>query len=678
MSGFIRRFPFFPGTEVITAIEGVIIVDLPPPGAVQGVGTGVACIVGEFADCSTAVSIDTSGTVTTKSSPTSITSTADLLNNLGGFDETIGEFGGSQGNGFVELRNKTFASLVAQAVNLASNRGGRVWRQLPTNKSATSPLPIVPMQAATVAAGREFKNGNDKIRLAAKASFTAEDAYDSGTDGTVVNAVAAATAPLTSATGAFTTVRNLRNTANLNVGVQVGDLLAMGVIGAAGAQGSNADTYRVVSVDSSTQVTLEKLDGSNFSFASSSVMAWRIHDAHAGDSAATFGAYTGSAAGGYRIPLRPLTNGAGSSGSDGTFAASTVLTPTLAPPTADNVNWDPLSGLTLKLNPSGTTAFTSAVQRPNAPSSASLDALYSAAIDGLLGEDPPQRTINIVFSARSSTNTMAKLRAHVLAASAVGAGRRAVLSPPLSILSKATAEGDSAPGVGANRDERIDYSWPGARTFVPEAVGFTLSTPDGLTTTDGILDTFGSGWLAAVESNLPPERNPGQGAPPATDVLAPIVGLQRGVSGLTIGDYTNFRASGIAALRIDRVVGPVFQSGVTTSLISGEKNINRRRMADFIEDSVAQRVVQFAKLPLTNALKDGAAGECNAFLNELLSPNNPAAQRIVDFIVDTKSGNTPDLAAKNIFVIIIRVRTLPTADFIVTQHEIGEGVTIVR
>jgi hypothetical protein len=209
-------------------------------------------------------------------------------------------------------------------------------------------------------------------------------------------------------------------------------------------------------------------------------------------------------------------------------------------------------------------------------------------------------------------------------------------------------------------------------------VGFTLTQADGSTTTTGILDTRANAWLAAVESNLDPERNPGQGAPPATDVLSTIVGLQSGVSGLTMADYTNFRARGIVALRIDRVVGPIFQSGVTTSLLTGQKSISRRRMADYIEDSIAQALVQFAKLPLTNALKDAAAGECNAFLNTLLSPNNPAAQRIVDFIVDTKSGNTPALLAQNIFVIIIRVQTLPHADFIVTQHEIGEGVSIVR
>ena len=33
MPGFIRRYGYFPGNEIITLIEGVVIIDLPPAGA---------------------------------------------------------------------------------------------------------------------------------------------------------------------------------------------------------------------------------------------------------------------------------------------------------------------------------------------------------------------------------------------------------------------------------------------------------------------------------------------------------------------------------------------------------------------------------------------------------------------------------------------------------------------
>lgn len=110
--------------------------------------------------------------------------------------------------------------------------------------------------------------------------------------------------------------------------------------------------------------------------------------------------------------------------------------------------------------------------------------------------------------------------------------------------------------------------------------------------------------------------------------------------------------------------------------IPGQKNINRRRMVDFIQDSIAQRVVQFSKLPLTNALKDAALAEIVAFLNSLLSEDIPAAQRISGYTVDAESGNTPESEAKGIFVIQVFVRTLATADFIVVQTSIGENVVV--
>ena len=50
MAGFIRRYGNFPGTETITLIEGVVIVDLPPPGSITGLSTGTVGLVGEFAD----------------------------------------------------------------------------------------------------------------------------------------------------------------------------------------------------------------------------------------------------------------------------------------------------------------------------------------------------------------------------------------------------------------------------------------------------------------------------------------------------------------------------------------------------------------------------------------------------------------------------------------------------
>ncbi len=823
MSGFIRRFQNFPGNDVLTAIEGVAIIDLPPPGSVQGVNVGVVGAVGETADMTYATTVDSSGNVSTKTQPQEVFTGQDLANKFGGFDETIGDFGASGGNLFASLRNKKFSRLVLAPINLASAKGARVFRELPLCRSATDSNPMVPMQGGNVAAGREFRTGSARVRLAKRVDFTGLDAItralggnviagtsavtqtfssgsaflkvwqhdDSGasfvdetadansvtaadwaifpgtegvddyvafglattfekltlnnaggtagvggtvaweywngsawasltvTDGTTgFTAVAAAgqtvtwTAPTDWAANALNAVTayyvrarctqvyatnpiydrgfaggvdwTTINRPDGTLGAHKGDILVLGYNSAGSkAPALEAGTYRVASEPSAgINLTVERLDGVAFTWTGSSSIPWRLHYASDADSAPVLVpgsssplGYGAGDAGGFVVPVRPLTNSTGGA-TDGTYASGTQLAPAVVPTAMTGDSWDPLSALAMRTFVGATTAFTAAVQGINAVVAAGLEALYSTAIDALRSEASPMRDINIVVASRTSSTIRAKLKSHVSEASARGRGRVAILSPDLAQQSTSAVVADTTPGVGAQRAERVIYSWPGEQTFVPEAVNYRLKTADGNTTIDGILDVREDFRLASLLSNLPPERNPGQAEEPVTTVMATVLGLQRGVTDLQMEDYIALKAAGVCALRIDRSAGPIFQSGVTTSLTSGQKNINRRRMADYIEDSLAERLVQFSKLPMGNQLKDGTVGETIAFLDELLSPNNPAAQRIAQYQVDDKSGNTQAAEAKGIFVIITRVRTTPTADVIVVQAEIGEGVVI--
>lgn len=656
MAGFIRRFGFFPGTEVITLIEGVVIVDLPPPGAINGVGAGTVCCVGEFADVTYGVAVDTSGNVTTSPQPVEVFSGQDLADKVGGFDETIGDTGISGGNGFIALRNKKFSRLVVVPINLASPKATRVWRTLPTNASATRPVPIVTLAAGAVLAGREFKASANRARIMKKVIFTSIGHYTSGVDGAVVSAGAGVTQSFTAAGASFLTAKN-------GGPVQAGDLLVVGMLGAAGAQGANADTYRVTAdATSATALTVEKQAGTSFDWTTGGSLAWRVHP----NTDAESGAGPLSAIGACTIPTRPL---------DATIAAATVVAPSIVPagPGTDGKAWEALTGLTLRTHATGTLVYAANVQAANAVYHVDLAALYALCFDALLAEESPARDVNILVPARTGADIRTAQKAHVLSASSQGVGRTTIMSPELTVV---TVDGALAALTSGYRHERVDFCWPGAQTFIPEAVGYAMKGADGFTHTDGNIDTHLNMWLAAVLSNLPPERNPGQGTAPVPEIMAPITRFQRLVGGLTMSNYMAFKSAGIAALRIDRKVGPIFQSGITTSLTSGEKNINRRRMADFLEDSMADRFVSFSKLPLTPALKDTLVGEADAFLAGLLSANNPPAQRISGYLLDDKSGNTPDLEAKGIFVLIAKVRTLATADDIVLQVEAGEGVTV--
>ena len=664
MSGFTRRYSDFPSIEVLQEIEGVVTVDGDPPGAINGISNGVACCVGEFADMTYAVAISSNGVVTTSPQPTEVFSGQDLRDRFGGFDETIGEFGGDGGSGFLETANKSFSRLVVVPINLASSQGARLWRKLPTNASATNPTPVVPLVGAVVPAGREFRSSGNRVRTAARVVFSEIGEFASGVDGAVTAAGSpAAFQSFDAAGGAFTT--RLRPD-GITTGVQVGDLIVIGVISAAGAQGANADTYRVRAVTDADTLSLEKLDGSSFDWTTGTALAWRIHPAECGDTGGEN--HIGTQAG-YRVPVRAL---------DASIAVDVNLTPTTVPEALTASSADPLSGLALRSAPATGIVYTAAVQAVNAANTSALDALYVTALDALIDDEPPEREVNIVWAARSSSTIDAKLKSHVLAQKANGVGRIAVFSPPLDTLALATVIGDASPGVGAARYREGIYTWPGARTFVREAVGFRIKGADGLLYTDGILDTPAASWASAVLSKLAPERNPGQARDPVQEVMSLALGVQRGVTGLGIGEYKALKRTGVMALRNDRQVGRIFQSGVTRSLLAGERDINVRRFSFFVQDSVAAFLLPFSKEPISEGLKDRIVGALTDFFELLLSRNNPAAARIRAYRLDPKSGNTQATEAAGIYVVKYAIEMIPIANTIVQQTNIGLGVIDVQ
>ena len=85
------------------------------------------------------------------------------------------------------------------------------------------------------------------------------------------------------------------------------------------------------------------------------------------------------------------------------------------------------------------------------------------------------------------------------------------------------------------------------------------------------------------------------------------------------------------------------------------------------------RYNQMAKMLGRQSIKDALLSESDAFLADLLSENNPDAQRIDSYLLDDKSGNTPALGAQGVWIIRHKVFMLQTLDVIVAQSEIGPG-----
>ncbi len=122
MPGFIRYFSSEPTRDALEAIEGVSLIEILPTTLVEGAGTGVVCIVGEFED----------GPYNT---PTEVLKPIDLVNTFGGFGFTkdgkpyqhpvARRSGGSElwnGNGSLALYGKRFSRLVVVRVNTSSGQ----------------------------------------------------------------------------------------------------------------------------------------------------------------------------------------------------------------------------------------------------------------------------------------------------------------------------------------------------------------------------------------------------------------------------------------------------------------------------------------------------------------------------------------------------------------------------
>jgi hypothetical protein len=681
MAGFIRRFDYNPGTEVISQIEGLVIIDNPQPGAVQGASTGVACLIGEFPDVTYGVSVDGSGLVTTRARPVQIFSPADLQIKVGVLDPTLGDFGLSCGNGHAELANKTFSQLVVVPINIASGQGVRLFRVLPPCASVTNASPFVPLTGGVVQAGTSFRASSGIIKTAKRVVFTDLQPITTGVGGTTVAALSAATQTFTAAPG-FDWAAIVRPDGTL--GARKGDVL---VIGSTDGSALSVDqgTYRVsVTPGAGVNIVVEMMNGTAFPWVGVTPTPWRLHFSSDADTApvivvgsTTPGGYDFNDAGGANVPARPITDSTGAVGGAVAYGILTLMTPVTAPTALSATFWDPLSGLSGLTHPTVALAYTAAIQQPNAPSVAGLDTLYGTCIAALVSEQLPGREVDLLWCARKSATIRSLGLQHVLTVNQRGISRLFLVSPPLSTVTVDTAGSATYPGVAVSRNERQIYAWPGVQTLIDGTQDERIKRADGTVGTSGVQDTTFDGWVASLLSVLRPELDAGQAGPPVPATFAAILGYQSGLPvELGIDQYIFMKQLGICGYRLDRTSGSIIQSSVTTSLLSGQTTINRRRMADFIEDSLAQALVQFVKNIASQENRDSAVAEVVSVLDQLRSQTNPANQRIQDYSVDDKSGNTPDLEAQGIFAIVVKVRMLPIDRFIVLNVQVGESVQI--
>lgn len=734
MATYVRRFDFDPGDDVLLNIESVNILDLVPPGAIQGVGSGTVLLAGEFENGAFNQLIE-------------ITSPSSLQSTLGTLGYTYGTAVGNypcavkrspdsaitpeawNGNGFLALNGKQFARLFVCRVD--TSVGSVTFTRLAwlTGAASTPSYVLAPGQilafdlgagqvsatfnatAATVTgaagtypttfAGGEtltlgydgaanfvttFQSGDQSLaqvvaRINGFAGFTFADTnggqlrltgIQKGT-GAQVRVVAGSTGVLAKLGLTAANTAGTGNVANiLAVSFTEVQTVVQGAIAGTKVELDSQGSLRVsntatpatgtLTVGAATTATaLGFVVGATSSAAaqtSGTIPAGTLVTNGAGSHVLLTMqdvAVTAASAGPYTVKVRYAVD-------DGTGAGETAGTIT-------SVHNAPDLGAFSVNNASNLTA---------ALTEAQIDAAYATALAAggpTTDVNTSAKIINVLWCARHSNTVRRAVRTNVRYASAKGCfGRVGCISPPLN-TTKAAAQGSGDPGVGATRDERVIYCAIGANVFVPLIAKVGTAGGFGFTAS-GNIDQTSDGWMASILSQLPPEENPGQDTP----FTGAINGIETGANaqGLDMDDYIAFKAAGVAALRTDAGIA-IFQSGVTSvdPLVSpSQVTIARRRMDDFIGDSIAQFAKGYGKKLMTRARRKAFKQSVLGFLKRLLSPNNPEAQRIAGYTVDDKSVNTDASLARGLYKLLVKVQTLPSMDSIGIIEEVGTTVEV--
>lgn len=733
MSVFVRRYLTDPGPDVLLNIESVDILDLEPPATINGVNTGIVLLVGEFENgpFATPTQVFSTTDLTTTFGSLGYTRNGVPANDCCAVSRSADLAATPEywnGNGMVQLNGKKFAGLQICRVDtsvgsVSFTRCGAVYGGILTsydldpgqvlnvslNGAAATTVTFNGAAAVVTAVGASYpvtftggetltlsydgasnfivtflstdstlQNVIDRINAAAGFTFASSSSSQlrltgrvRGTSGQV--SVVAGSGTVTTTLGlTVATTNGTGNVPNIDAAAvaDIKTVVEAGVVGTL-VDTTSSGQLRITNVGTpatgtisiasgTTAVALGFTIGTVGSAATSTSVGFIPAGTKVSNAAGTRVfvtmqdvSFTASNAGPYTAKVRHAQD-------DGTGQAANAGTVTM-----------------LLSAPNDSTAF-SVMNGANisaALTEAQIDAAYTAAIASTLSQSSVAQTASIIWSARQSNTVRQQIRANVLSASSTGAyGRVGIIRTPLNTTTTLALSTAGAPGVGLTRDQRIVYCYPQASTYVPLIAQRGTGGGTGFTAS-GVVDVGADGFLASVLSQLNPEENPGQ----TTTFTSEVLGLESGanVQNFTIDNYIAFKSKGICALRMDSGTA-IFQSGISSvdPLVNPDLvNIARRRMADYIQGSIALRAKAYGKKLNTRARRKALLGEILQFVTSLLSASAQSAQRIDGYTLTDKS-NTPALLARGYYRIDLYVRTLSSLDAIVLATTIGESVQV--
>lgn len=188
-----------------------------------------------------------------------------------------------------------------------------------------------------------------------------------------------------------------------------------------------------------------------------------------------------------------------------------------------------------------------------------------------------------------------------------------------------------------------------------------------------------AGIMASILSEFGPHIDPA--VINSTDLTKAIGGLSSGGTSFTWNDYVTLNKAGVSALTFNPVYGYKFKNGVTTSLQSGKEVILRRRMTDFLQNSIADRLVFWQNKVNKRENHLAIKGEIENFLRDLGRKGVLPTEKDMDpgtfpFLVDIESLNDNTTIANGEFHILLKVRIFSSMRYIVLKTIIGTGVEV--
>lgn len=211
-------------------------------------------------------------------------------------------------------------------------------------------------------------------------------------------------------------------------------------------------------------------------------------------------------------------------------------------------------------------------------------------------------------------------------------------------------------------DGRIIYAWPYVETVV-----------------DGVREfTPPASWVASIFTQVSPHI--ALSYTQNTRFLAGITDLKfkTGRNG-----HISLDEAGVLALEQDPDVGFVVKNAVTTQILNSQKReVLRRRMADFLQDSIALALKNWQNDVNSAGKRDEVQGAILDFDARLvldgILPGEQDVQGGSPLLVDTESLNTDSVIAAGQFKILYRRRIFSSMRYIVLQAEIGTNVVVTE